>query len=60
MTIYTAYWSTISPPIMVVFGSVTFVFSAAEIILDHFYPNGQVRGGDTEQQEGMGDKGEGG
>jgi hypothetical protein len=56
MTIYTAYQSAISPSIMVTFGSIAFIFSVVEIILDQVYPNEQVRHGDKERQGEMDNK----
>ena len=53
MTIYTAYWGTISPPIIVVFGSVVFISGAVEIVLDYFFPNEQCRRQDTDRMDKM-------
>ena len=60
MTIYTAYWGTISPPIVVVFGSIVFSFGVTEIILDHFFPEERRHRGHAERQEEMGKREEGG
>jgi hypothetical protein len=56
MTIYTAYWGTISPLLVVIFGSIAFCFGAVEIILDHFFPNERRHPGNAERDEEMGNR----